>query len=85
MLDPIDGTRGFLKGRDALYVVGFIANLFAFVEHLFVCQLMLDAKHVFNLNWERMYKKLLIFFLFNVIFRAVVFKLLHDLSFTEHC
>ena len=23
MLDPIDGTRGFLKGSDALYVVGF--------------------------------------------------------------
>lgn len=29
VLDPIDGTRGFLRGEDALYVVHFRVDIHA--------------------------------------------------------
>lgn len=32
VLDPIDGTKGFLKGDDALYVVQLSVYLFLFVS-----------------------------------------------------
>ena len=35
VLDPIDGTRGFLKGDDALYVVCLFSLRFSFPFHCF--------------------------------------------------